>query len=85
MKNMSENNLVRFINISKKKDGLFANFRVKGLRGGVLFSASIAVDMSACNVDPSSDSLEKIIDECAKLALREFKKTELQFEGITAV
>ena len=85
MKNIAENNLVRFINISKKKDGLFANFRVKGVRGGVIFSAAIAVDMSACNVDPAQDSLEKIIEECAKVALREFKKTELHFEGLTAV
>lgn len=85
MKNIAENNLVRFVNISKKKDGLFANFRVKGVRGGVLFSASIAVDMSACNVDVAQDALEKIIEECAKVALREFKKTELHFEGLTAV
>ena len=85
MKNIAENNLVRFVNISKKKDGLFANFRVKGVRGGVLFSASIAVDMSACNVDSATDSLEKIIEECAKVALREFKKTELHFEGLTAI
>ena len=85
MKNIAENNLVRFINVSKKKDGLFANFRVKGVRGGIVFAASISVDMSACNVDPAADSLEKIIEECAKVALREFKKTELHFEGLTAI
>ena len=86
MKNIAENNVVRFINIAKKKDGLFANFRVKGVRGGVLFSASIAVDMAAAPaLDPSSDSLEKIIEECAKIAVKEFKKTELHFEGLTAV
>lgn len=86
MKNIAENNLVRFINIAKKKDGLFANFRVKGVRGGVLFSASIAVDMAAVpTVDAASDSLEKIIEECAKVAIREFKKTEFHFEGLTAV
>lgn len=85
MKNIAENNLVRFINISKKKDGLFVNFRVKGVRGGVLFSASIAVDLTACEVDPAIDPLEKIIAECAKMAIKEFKKTELHFEGIAAV
>ena len=86
MKNIAENNLIRFINISKKKDGLFANFKVKGVRGGVLFSASIAVDMAAAlNIDIASDPLEKIIEECAKIAVREFKKTDLHFEGITAI
>ena len=85
MKNLAENNLVRFINISKKKDSLFANYRVKGVRGGVMFSASIAVDIAAAEVDPASDSLEKIIEECARIAVKEFKKTELHFEGLNSV
>lgn len=84
MKNLAENNLIRFINISKKKEGLFANFKVKGLKGGTSFSASICVDLSAASVDPG-DSLEKIIDECARMAAREFKKSELQFEGLPAI
>ncbi|HXF29426.1 MAG TPA: hypothetical protein VN457_06210 [Chlamydiales bacterium] len=84
MKNIAENNLVRFINITKKKDGLFANFRVKGVRGGVLFSATIAVDTATCTLDPSSDPLEKIVEECGKIAIKEFKKTELHYEGINA-
>lgn len=83
MKNIAENNLVRFITITKRKDGLFANFRVKGVRGGMLFSASIAVDLLACNVNTGTDSLEKIIEESAKIAIREFKKTEFQFEGVS--
>jgi hypothetical protein len=83
MKNIAENNLIRFINITKKKDGLFANFKAKGIRGGTLFSASIAVDISSANVDPT-DPLEKIIEECARIAVRDFKKSELQFEGIVA-
>ena len=45
MKNIAENNLIRFINITKKKDGLFANFKVKGIKGGASFSASISVDL----------------------------------------
>jgi hypothetical protein len=81
MKNIAENNLIRFINITKKKDGLFANFRVKGLRGGTSFSASITVDIAAAEVDPS-DPLEKIIEHCARMAVKEFKKTEMQFEGM---
>ena len=86
MKNIAENNLVRFINISKKKDGLFANFRVKGVRSGVEFTASISVDLAeAVALDPSTDSFEKIVDECAKIALREFKKSELQFEGLHSI
>lgn len=84
MKNIAENNLIRFINITKKKDGMFANFKVKGIRGGMLFSASIAIDLSAAEVDPS-DPLEKIIETCARMAVREFKKAEFQFEGLANV
>lgn len=83
MKNIAENNLIRFINITKKKDGLFANFKVKGLKGGTSFSASISVDLAAAEVDPS-DTLEKIIEHCARMAVKEFKKSEMQFEGVTA-
>lgn len=83
MQNMAENNLVRFINITKKKGGIFANFRVKGIRGGTTFSASISVDIAAAEVD-LADPLEKIIEECARIAVRDFKKSELQFEGLLA-
>lgn len=41
MKELAENNLIRFKNISRKKDTMTANFKVKGLRGGVNFTASI--------------------------------------------
>lgn len=85
MKNIAENNLVRFINVTKKKNGLFANYRMKGVRGGVSFSASVAVDISSCEVDPAGDSLETIIEECAKIAVREMKRIEVQFEGIQSV
>ncbi len=81
MKNIAENNLIRFINITKKKDGIFANFKVKGVRGGMLYSASISVDISAAEVDPA-DPLEMIIERSANMAVKEFKKCELQFEGI---
>lgn len=83
MKNLADNNAVRFINISKKKEGMFANFKVKGIRGGVAFSASISVDITAAEVD-AGDSLEKIIEESARTAIREFKKSEFQFEGLLA-
>jgi len=83
MSNLAENYLVRFISISKKKDGMFANYRVKGIKGGTTFSTSIAVDISAAEVDPS-DTLEKIIEDCARMAVREFKKSDLQFEGMVA-
>ena len=85
MKNIIENNLIRFINITKKKDGLFANFRVKGIKGGAAFSSSISVDLSAVNIDISEDNLEKVIEESAKVAVKEFKKAEFQFEGMGAV
>lgn len=83
MKNLAENNLIRFINLTKKKDGIFANFKAKGIKGGACFSASISVDISAAEVDPA-DPLEKIIEECARIAVREFKTSDLQFEGIVA-
>lgn len=86
MKNIVENNIVRFISITKRKEGLFANFKVKGIRNGVAFAASIAVDVAeAATLDIASASLESIVAECAKIAVREFKKTELQFEGITVL
>jgi hypothetical protein len=79
---LSENNLVRFKNISRKKETMYANFKVKGIRGGVTFSASISVDISAAEVH-AGDVLEKIIEECAKIGVAEFQKAEFQFEGLT--
>ena len=84
MKNMSENNLIRFTRITKKKDGLSANFKAKGVRGGTSFTASISVDLAAAEVDPA-DSLEKIIEECARIAEKDIKKSELQFEGLESI
>ncbi len=85
MKNIAENNLIRFINVTKKKDGLFANFKVKGIKGGTSFNASIAVDISSVEVNIAEDNLEKIIEECARVAVKEFKKAEFQFEGIPSL
>lgn len=84
MKNIAERNLIRFINITRKKEGIFANFKVKGLKGGTSFNASIVVDISAASVDPA-DPLEKIIEECARMAAKEFKTSEFQFEGLNAI
>lgn len=84
MKNLAENNLVRFKNISKKKEGMFVNFTVKGVRGGTSFTASIAVDIDAAELDPG-DPLEKIIEECARIGVEEFQKCEFQFEGLSMV
>lgn len=84
MKDLAENNLIRFKNISKKKEAIFANFKVKGVRGGVNFSASISVDLSAAEVH-AGDVLEKIIEECARIGVTEFKRAEFQFEGLTTI
>jgi hypothetical protein len=86
MKNLSENNLVRFLSIVKKKDGLHAKFKVAGMKGGTTVTASVSVDMAAAEVDPS-DTLEKIIETCAKIAVREcdLTKNNLQFEGLQAI
>lgn len=83
MKNLSENNLIRFMRIVKKKDGLHAIFKAMGIKGGAHYSATITVDLSAAEMDPTH-SLEQIIDQCAKIAVKEFKKSELQFEGVSA-
>ena len=82
---VAENNLIRFITVSRKKDGLFANFRVKGIRGGMTFSASISVDISACDIDPAGDSLEKLIEKCASYVVKELKRIDFQFEGLQAL
>lgn len=84
MKNLAENNLVRFKNITKKKEGMIANFKVKGIKNGTTFTASIAVDIDAADVHPG-DTLEKIIMECARIGVEEFKKSEFQFEGLTSI
>ncbi len=84
MKDLAENNLIRFTNISRKKNDLFANFRVKGLKNGVIFNASISVDISALELHPG-DSLEKIVEESARHGVKEFKKADIQFEGLSAV
>jgi hypothetical protein len=84
MKDLAENNLIRFKNISKKKETMIANFKVKGLRNGVNFTASISVDLSAAELHPG-DVLEKIIEECARLGVNEFKKADFQFEGLASI
>lgn len=80
---VAENNVVRFISVTKKKEGLFANFRVKGMKGGAAFSSSISVDVGQANVG-ANDSLEKIIEECGKIATR-LSETKLHFEGLSRV
>lgn len=84
MKDLMENNLIRFKNLSRKKEAMFANFKVKGIKGGVNFTASISVDISAAEVHPG-DVLEKIIEECARIGVNEFKKAEFEFEGLSKV
>jgi hypothetical protein len=84
MKDLAENNLVRFKNISKKKESIYANFKVTGIRAGVNFSASISVDIAAAEVH-AGDVLEKIVEECARIGVQEFKKAEFQFEGISSL
>ncbi len=84
MKDLAENNLIRFKNISKKKDTMTANFKVNGIGGGVNFTASISVDLSVAELHPG-DVLEKIIEECARVGVKEFKKANFQFEGLSSI
>lgn len=84
MKNIAENNRVRFKNITKKKDGVFANFLVTGVKGGTTIRASIAIDIAAAEVD-LTDPTEKIIEECARLAVKDIKATQYEFEGLQSI
>jgi len=84
MKNLIENNLVRFVKIRKTKESLFADFKVKGVRGGTTYTASISVDIAEAELDPS-ETLETIIEGCAKVAVREFTRSDMQFEGLQAI
>jgi hypothetical protein len=81
--NIAENNLIRFISITKKKEGLFANFRVKAMKGGTTFSSTISVDINQANVN-AGDALERIIEECGLIAVR-MSETKLQFEGLVHI
>ena len=42
------------------------------------------MDISAAEVHPG-DVLEKIIEECARIGLKEFKGAEFQFEGLSTI
>ena len=83
MNDLAENNLIVFKNITRKKEAIFANFKVKGLRNGVMFTATISVDITALELSPG-DTLEKIVEDCAKHGLKEFKKADFQFQGAGA-
>ena len=82
--NIAENNLVRFISITKKKDGMFANFKVKGMKGGATFSSSISVDINQANVD-AGDPLEKIIEECGTNCCSECQKQSFNLKVLSSV
>lgn len=86
MNNLADNNLVRFMSIVKKKDGLHAKFKVTGIKGGTTVTANVTVAISAAEVD-AADSLEKIIETCAKIAVQDcdLTKNKLQFEGLQAL
>lgn len=85
MQSLADNNLIRFISIKKKKDGLFANFRAKGVRGGLDFSTAINVDLGALEIDLAETPLESVIEAAARVAEREVQKADLQFEGMQSI
>ena len=86
MSNLAENNLVRFMGIVKKKDGLYSKFKITGIKGGTTVTANVSVNISAAEVD-AGDSLEKIIETCARVAVQDcdLTKNKLQFEGLQAI
>ena len=75
MTKLEDNNLIKFKNITKKKDAVYANFSVKKISSGISISSTISVDISYLELH-SSDTLEKIIISCAKRAVAEIKKTD---------
>jgi hypothetical protein len=84
MEDLAENNLIKFKNITRKKEAIYANFHVKGIRRGVEFSANISVDISAAEMHPG-ESVENIVQHCAKIGLKEFQDAEFEFEGVSAL
>lgn len=84
MDDLAENNMIKFKNITKKKEAIYANFKVKGLRRGVEFSASISVDISAAEMHPG-ETVENIVEHCAKIGIKEFKNADFEFEGVSAL
>lgn len=81
---LAENNVIRFKNITRKKEAIYANFRVKGMRKGVMFTATIAVDIAAAEMH-AGEPLESIIEQCAEMGLNEFQNAEFVFEGMQTV
>lgn len=84
MQDLEENNLIKFKNLTRKKECIMANFKVKGIRKGVEFVASISVDISAAEMHPG-ETVENIVEQCAKIGIKEFKSAEFEFEGISAL
>lgn len=80
MEKLEDNNILRFVNISKKKSAIVANFKMKGLRRGVTYSATLSVDITALNIDLDKP-LEEIISLSAKEAIKQFTQAEVLFEG----
>ncbi len=83
MKNLAENNLVRFLSIVRKKDGLYAKFKVCGIREGTTINTSVLLSIDAAGMDPTK-SLEEIIEACGKRAAKDCH-IEAQFEGLHAL
>lgn len=81
MEDLENNNVIRFKNISRKKEGFFAHFQVKAVSNGVTISASLSVDILSHELH-LGDVMERIIEECAKIGLKELKKADYTLEGI---
>ncbi len=81
MDDLTENNVIRFKNISQKKDGLFANFSLKTIRNGVIVNASISVDISYLELH-AGDPIEKIASESAQHALKQLQKGDFTLESL---
>lgn len=70
-----ENKRLQFINVSKKKEGIFVNFKVKFLLNGIYIHASVAIDVLETGIDPSKP-LQDIVQEASHLAASALKKVQ---------
>lgn len=78
---LAQNFVIQFMNITRKKETMHANFKVKGSKNGTVFTTKISVELDAAGVD-LTDTLDAIIAQCQERAVKEFKRAEFTSEGL---
>lgn len=72
MNDLSQNHVIKFFNVSKRKDGMSANFKAKGVSGAVTYAVKIAVDLETCGLI-GDEEIPAIIKTTASAAEREMQ------------